>query len=208
MKQKGFSPLVILITILLLAGIGALIYKKYVYQKQLERAGGAEGFVRGEDYLREQLKREEAERAREIATWKTLVLGKLSFKIPSDWWSEGPATDKTGFVKGNWINVNPTSLPQDADVPPAFQIKEKRAILDEEKAAVTKDLADVKQTSITEFGVDGWIIEGTNATGIYEKVKVALFPFRDKVYSLEAIGSINDESRYFEEILSTFKFTK
>lgn len=91
LRQKGFSSLLILILIIVVAS-GYFAFKQYSYQKQLQRAGGAEGFVDAEDQLRGQIKKDEAAKSTAPSNHRQKIckneVSGMSVKILDGWTCE------------------------------------------------------------------------------------------------------------------------
>lgn len=190
---------IILAVIVLLLGVGYLV--------------GAKVFsLKGPIVVSPQISSSPTPAPDATANWKTLNLDELSFKIPSNWWHEGPGYDATGITspKIKWVNINPNKLAEATDQPPAFQVKKDIKTFDQRKNEFINQFENFKESSLTLPGVDkATLLEGATKPGFLgsRKIKVAVIQFKDVAYSLEEINLINNHEKFFDQILSTFKFT-
>ena len=188
MSQKGFTPILILLGVLVIIAVASGAYF----------LGNQKSPVLTPTATSEVSKPTPTPDLDETKDWKTYTKEKLVFKIPSDWW-----------IKGNYIN--PTPLLNATDQVYSFGLFiEPNTTTTQEKENIIKSfpLTEIKEEDINISENLGIKIAGKVGYGPLEgqMVKVALFQIGNDVYRFENLN-INFAT-YFDQILSTFRFTE
>ncbi|MBI2590928.1 MAG: hypothetical protein HYW33_03575 [Candidatus Blackburnbacteria bacterium] len=137
-----------------------------------------------------------------------LILEKLVFNIPLDWWSKS----YDDVNSGKWANINPQPLPEPGDAVPAFTLYYRpNKTIEEQKTELIDNwgLTDRKEETKNVNGSTVYILKGMSKPGFLESknMAIALAQKDQNIYYLFDTGTLTNHEVYFDQILSTFKFT-
>jgi hypothetical protein len=140
------------------------------------------------------------------ASWKPVTLDNVTFKIPFEWWIDGPITAS----KGTWININPEPLPVPGNVPPAFIVMHDVKSITEKKQELSAELSNIQELSLPNSALEGILLEGTTKAGYTpaHKIKIALVLHNSQLYFIQELNTIASQDTYFGQIVSTFTFSE
>jgi len=137
-----------------------------------------------------------------------LILEKLAFNIPLDWWSKS----YDDASSGKWANINPQPLPVPGDAIPAFTLYYRpNKTIEEQKTELIDNwgLTDRKEETKNVNGSTVYILKGVSKPGFLESKNMAIVLVQkdQNIYYLFDTGTLTNHEVYFDQILSTFKFT-
>lgn len=196
-SQKGSIPLLVLLGILLLGTVGAGAY----YLGRTDQARQQKPYP--------SIVPTPTISTRQSSNQNLIALEKLTFSIPDGWWSKHYDDSKNG----KWTNINPQALPEPSDAVPAFTVYyRKNTTVDQQKIELIDNwgFSDRKEEILKINGVTVHTLEGVSRPGFLEskKMKIAFIPKDSDLYYLFDTGILEKHETYFDQILTTFKFTQ
>lgn len=202
MSQKGFAPIVIVLLITLSLG-GYLIYSKSQSKPAIQPIPQPSSSPTASNPA--------PTGAGETASWKKITFNKLNFKVP-------PVYNSGYLNSGSVLAIDPQPIPKTpsyGDFTPAFsidliknktldQVKQeflsKSGYTNKEVSNISIDsMSGLKMTKTLPAGQD---VKDHHIYDVYLAIGQDLYHF----HSFDLHISQQDQQKYFDQILSTFKF--
>lgn len=211
--QKGFAGIYILVGIVLLAVLGGVFYlvkssvKPQIFQIQPQISVSPTPLTKVD----------------ETANWKILHLVNLSFSIPQSW---SYKEKKDSLTQKAWINLYPPQASKDQknitekDTDVSFVINylpNTTVLVEEQKVRTTRVIENITEGMAAASAVPPTgkgIVTGKSFYGTYtgsgpnrpKDIKITYFQYGEGVYLFEFTDAMYTFGKYYNQILSTFKF--